>query len=155
MRHADEVRLLVSRAYFGEVRTARRLLTVAMEELERQRSLLEPMGITVADIVHGGARLTFADRVVDIQALVEDYADALERWQAVEAEARTVIASCGSDEGAACLRLYYLHGYDWADVCKAMRYGRTAVYQIARAALIECYDKVPEEWKRTLPNAEL
>lgn len=155
MRHHPDVRLLCSKAYFKRVREARRGLDAAIAHLEAQQSLLEPMGMTIGDIIHGGAVITFEDRVIDLSGMLADYGDALSEYAAMQGEAEDVMASASNERGKDAIRLYYLDGFTMVDVARKCYAARSTVTAWRDAALIECYDGLSEEWKRILPNAEV
>lgn len=153
--HHPDVRLLCSKAYFTRIREARRGLDAAIAHLESQRSLLEPMGMTLGDLVHGGGVVTFEDRVIDLSGLRSDYCDALEEYAAIECEAEQVLSTAHHEQGRTVARLYYLDGFTMQEVARRCFAARSTATKWRDAALIECYDALSEEWKRILPNAEV
>lgn len=155
MRHHPDVRLLCSKAYFKRIREARRGLDVAIAHLEAQQSLLEPMGLTIGDIIHGGAVITFEDRVIDLSGMLAAYGDAMSEYTAMQVEAEAVLASSRNESGKNVIRLNYIDDFTMVKIAAMLHASRSTVTRWRDAALIECYDGLSEEWKRILPNAEV
>lgn len=154
-RHSVDVRLITSGLYFAEIRRTRKALDAAIAHLEAQRSLLEPIGVTIGDVVSGGGKVSFDDRVIDLTGMRLEYCDALAEFSAVEEEAERVLSTCRVPNGAAVLRLFYLDGFPVEQIARWFNVDRSTLYRWRRAALIDCYDALSEEWKRALPNAEV
>ena len=155
VNHSDEVKIIVSTLYFNDVRNKRKGLDAAIAHLDAQQSLLEPIGMTIGDVIKGNGQVTFEDKVINLVGLKLQYCDALSEWSYTYAEAESIIAKCSTDDGRRVMSLYYLDGFTLVGIARILHWSRSSVCRIKRDALIECYDGLSEEWKRCLPNAEV
>ena len=150
----EEVKQLCAGKYLDYVSRLKGRVSFRINEIEEQKSKLEVLGVDYESSISKGCSTN--DKVPDGVLKLLEYIDWLDADLQIYKDdmqiAINIIESLPTDlvEPA---RSHYIEGVPWATIERLTYYSHSAVMKKRKRILIEIYDRMPEEWRRTLPKA--
>lgn len=157
MEHHPDVKKHCAKAYLDYIRSLSQRIQSLQENIERQKTLMLPSGINYTESV---SQSTSGDNlengVIKLHELIAEYCTELSEYVEQQHIAHDVFKALSKPEYNSALTRYYLLGKSWEQVCVEMGYSWGGMMKLKRAAEVEVYDYMPEEWRRyTIPKAEV
>lgn len=150
----EDVKQLCAEKYLDYVSRLKGRVSFRINEIEKQKSKLEVLGIDYESSIAQGSVAN--DKVPDGVLKLLEYIDWLDADLQIYKDdmqiAIGVIESLPSDlvEPA---RSHYIEGVPWATIERLTYYSHSAVMKKRKRILVEIYDLMSEEWRRVLPKA--
>lgn len=150
----EDVKQLCAEKYLDYVSRLKGRVSFRINEIEKQKSKLEVLGIDYESSIAQGSVAN--DKVPDGVLKLLEYIDWLDADLQIYKDdmqiAIGIIESLPSDlvEPA---RSHYIEGVPWATIERLTYYSHSAVMKKRKRILVEIYDLMSEEWRRVLPKA--
>lgn len=155
MQHALEVKLIVARKYFEQVRAARLETLSLRSQLDALESSLGIRGLDYSKPYVKTSYIDAQPQILDrLRELVTTYVAQM-GWQCDLIQQAECVLQKLEVSHRVVLRCYYLQGKTWGQVANRINYSERQAKQIGQDALIAAYEFLDEEAKRNLPNAEV
>lgn len=149
----EEVRLIVATAYAEMVRDCIRAKNLLEDEIEVLRSQLLPKGLSDDDKVACSPTAdAIPDGVIKLQELIREFAAQQSEYVDLYRQMHEALSHVDVKARAA-LTYHYLHLENWSLIAYRMGYSIQNLMKLRRSGLIQLYDHIPEEHRRTLPKA--
>lgn len=150
----EEAKRICAKRYLDYVSRLKGRVSFRVNEIEEQKSRLEVLGIDYESSITQGSCVK--DKVPDGVLKLLEYIDWLDSDLQIYKEDMQVaiknIESLPSDL-VEVARAHYLDGVSWATIERLTYYSHSAVMKKRKRILVEIYELMPEEWRRTLPKA--
>ena len=102
---------------------------------------------------NGSSRDTLPDGIVKLMELVDKASTDLVEYKEQRDIAVATIDKLPSLPMRKAMRMHYLDGLSWVDVERVMFYSHSGLMHLRKRAMVDIYDAMPEEWRRSLPKA--
>lgn len=133
--------------YLKHVRSLTLQIRSKRDQIEQQKSLLEPMGISYGEkIATSGSGDSLQTGVLELNDLIKEFCTDLVGYVEEYRRASNVIGCLSKPEYRAALVAYYLIGKTWEVICVELGYSWSGLMKLRKQALIEVYDYMPCTW---------
>ena len=142
---------MTAKEFLRRARSVDRRVDEATERVKRIRAQLEAGRMSsVTGMPRGGAKdwTETADRLIELEQRVNAQVREMVRWKLAAIDAIDAVEEARLRE---VLELYYIDGYSWEEVAKALHYDKSWVLRLHGQALLKV--KVPEDFHSTTQGA--
>lgn len=155
MQHHLEVKLICVNDYLCYIKKLNKRIETLKESIDRQKSLMLPAGIDYSELVAASSSGDALENgVIKLQELIKEYCTELAEYVEQQQIAYNVFKKLSNPKGTEALTKYYLQGKTWEKVCVEMAYSYRGMMKLKKAAELEVYDYMPEQWRRySIPNS--
>lgn len=155
MEHDPNVKHHCAEAYMLYVRSLVVRVNIMRDEIERQKALLQPLGVKYSDSVSQNVSGdSMENGVIKLQEMIAEYTTELLEYVEQQRIAHEAVGELSKPERTKALTCHYLQGLTWEETCVKMSFSWHGMMKLRKKALIELYDHMPERWRRDpIPNA--
>ena len=155
MIHHQDVKKHCAKAYLDYVRSLHQRIKSLQENIERQKAMMLPSGIAYSEsVAQSSSGDVLENGVIRLQELIQEYCTEMAEYVEQQKIAHDVFNGLSKPEYTIALTKYYALGKSWEQVCVDMGYSWGGMMKLKRAAELEVYNVMPEEWRRySIPAA--
>lgn len=154
MIHSEEVKRICAERYLEYVEDLESRIDSVAACIQKQKDRLDVMGVSYDCMQsNGSSRDTLPDGIVKLMELVDKASTDLVEYKEQRDIAVATIDKLPSLPMRKAMRMHYLDGLSWVDVERVMFYSHSGLMHLRKRAMVDIYDAMPEEWRRSLPKA--